>query len=143
MNVELSLVINQYTIIWGLSPISTSLWWREFNNSTNISKTNKHLSNQTIENKRGRDIWRWSGDPGPGLGHTQNVICMCWICNVEWRTNYKFTRRNLLDPMCELEFTEPNFTIWSLFCTDSIHIKLGFFCTDFMYFISPAEQIIC
>ena len=42
------------------------------NNSTNINKTNNHLSSELTEHKKKRGITTYDiGNPDPGLGHTQ------------------------------------------------------------------------
>ena len=50
------------------------------NDSTNINKTNIHLSPQLTEHKKGGDMTYDVGNPGPGFGQAQKygrVKCIC------------------------------------------------------------------
>ena len=50
------------------------------NNSTNINKTNIHLSPQLTEHKKGGDMTYDVGNPDPGFGQAQKygrVKCIC------------------------------------------------------------------
>ena len=62
-----------------IPPISTKqkkVWTVSVNNSTNINKTNNHLSLQIIEHKK-KTMTCDAGNPGPGLRQAQKVLILC------------------------------------------------------------------
>ena len=82
------------------------------NNSTNINKTNNHLSLQLIENKKqDQDKWHWKS--GSGLGHAQT-------CGRVYPVNGSQPSRLDMHPLLDIKKLRNN--SWKPYCVLSLNM---------------------